>query len=281
MKECPYCGKEYPDDAAVCTVDQTPLAARGSEKDSPANSQPDNMRMIAWKKWVIFVVVAASLAYFIFPFAYGFCNLSQGYLMLLAPVMMLGWPVASIVVAVRMRNSSVIKRITVGFMTFFALFASFFLFPAGAKTWALGFSSNFRLTKHPAQIQQWAIGVLDHYESGKLATTTNVEYWAAGLDKIEQSEIPARMQELWRDKPSIGIATITDNGWLIQSTGTNAESLRALTGGVAMPLKLTHCVAFSWYLTGVLVGRPDFQSKWNPWYLHEIRPGIYVFCGMK
>ena len=25
MKTCPYCGKEFPDDAAVCAIDQTPL----------------------------------------------------------------------------------------------------------------------------------------------------------------------------------------------------------------------------------------------------------------
>jgi hypothetical protein len=281
MKTCPYCGKEYPETTTICAVDRTPLVAGVSEKGGPANSQPNDTGTTAGIKWIVFVVVAACLAYFVFPFTLGFCNLTQGYLMLLAPLVLLGWPVASIVVAVCMRNASVIKRISVGFVTFLTLFASFFIFPAGAKTWTLGFATHFRLTKRPAQIQQWANGVLDRYENGTLLTTTNIEYWAAGRDKIEQSEIPPQIQELWLNKPSIGIATITDNGWLIQSTQTNAESLRALTGGVATPLKLTHCVAFSWYLTGVLVGRPDFQSKWNPWYLYEIKPGIYVFCGQK
>ena len=27
-------------------------------------------------------------------------------------------------------------------------------------------------------------------------------------------------------------------------------------------------------------GRTNFQSKWNPWYLHEIMPGIYAASGM-
>jgi hypothetical protein len=27
MKKCPYCGKEYPDDAVVCELDQNPLAS--------------------------------------------------------------------------------------------------------------------------------------------------------------------------------------------------------------------------------------------------------------
>lgn len=25
MKECPYCGKKYPDDATICVIDETPL----------------------------------------------------------------------------------------------------------------------------------------------------------------------------------------------------------------------------------------------------------------
>ena len=25
MKKCPYCGKEYPDDATICAVNQQPL----------------------------------------------------------------------------------------------------------------------------------------------------------------------------------------------------------------------------------------------------------------
>lgn len=237
--------------------------------------------MTAKTKWIVFVVVAPCLAYFIFPFTCGFYNLSQGYLMFLAPIVLLGWPIAGIVVAVRLRHVPMVTRIVVGVMTSLILIGSFFLFPAGAVTWTRGFAINFRLTKHPAQIQQWATGVLDRYENGKLATTTNVEYWAMGKDKLEDAEIPPDMWKLWRDKPSIGIATITDNGWMIQSTDTNPASLRALTGGVPMPLKLSHCVAFSWYLTGVLVGRADFRSQWNPWYLHEIMPGVYVYCGMK
>jgi hypothetical protein len=281
MKTCPYCGKEYTDDIVVCPLDQSPLATGISEKDRPVSSQPGDKGIAAWKKYIIFIVVATSLAYFIFPFAYGFCNLSQGYLMLLAPVMLLGWPVAGIVVGTRMRNVSSITRFSVALMTILALFALFFLFPAGAKTWTLGFSANFRLTKNPAQIQQWANGVLDRYENGGLVTTTNIEYWVTGRDKLADAEIPPAIRKLWWNKPSIGIATITENGWIIQSTQTNSSSLAALTGGIPTPLKLYHCVAFSWYETGILVGRPDFHSKWNPWYLHEIMPGIYAFCGQK
>jgi hypothetical protein len=281
MKTCPYWGKEYPDDAVVCPLDQNPLATGVSEKNSSASPQPGSTGKSARKKWIIFIVAAVPATYFIFPFACGFFNLSQGFLMLLAPVLLLGPLAAGIMVAVLIRDVSVIVKIAIGVGTWVALVASFFLFPPGAVSWTHGLATNYRLTKHPAQIQQWAIRVLDQYEKGTLATTTNIEYWATGRDKLEEAEIPPAIRTMWWDKPSIGIATITDNGWIIQSTQTNPASLAALTGGVPTPLKLSHCVAFSWYDTGILVGRPDFRSKWNPWCLHELMPGIYVFCGRK
>ena len=201
--------------------------------------------------------------------------------MFLAPIVLLGWPILAITVAVRLRNVNLVTRIAVGVMTCIILIASFFIFPAGAVTWSLGFAANFRLTKHPAQIQQWAIQVLDRYDAGKLSLTTNVEYWAVGKAKLKDSEIPSQIKDLWWKRPSIGVATITDNGWFTESMPTNIAIMPQLTGGQPTPLHLSHCVAFSWYETGFLVGRQDFKSKWNPWYLHEITPGVYVFCGMK
>jgi hypothetical protein len=279
MKTCPHCGKEYPDDVVLCPIDQTPLEAESANrKNSTAMTKGTASRT----RWIFSLALMAFVAYFIFPFTVGFYNLNEGYFLLLITVMFLGWPIVGIIVAVRMHGASILKRLSAGFLTFVALFAGAMLLPAtGISPWALGFSLNFRLTKHPAQVQQWAVTAINRYEGGKLATTTNVEYWAAGGDKIEPSEIPDWVQNLWKDKPSIGIATITENGWDTSSAGTNVESLRNLTGGVIRPLKLTHCVAFSWYQTGVLVGPKDFKSAWNPGSLHEISPGIYLYAGGK
>ena len=41
MKKCSYCGAEYPDDAAVCLIDQTPLEIPG-EPPPPPSKRTEN-----------------------------------------------------------------------------------------------------------------------------------------------------------------------------------------------------------------------------------------------
>src|SRR5208283_967032 len=43
MKTCSYCGKEYPDDADVCTIDQSPLVLSTPKPlTDPSGSPPKN-----------------------------------------------------------------------------------------------------------------------------------------------------------------------------------------------------------------------------------------------
>jgi hypothetical protein len=224
-----------------------------------------------------FILVAAAslvpLSYFLFPFLCGFWNLSQGCLMLLAPLLLFGPLAAAIAVGILVPGISKASRFSVGFTVWIVTVALFFVSPAGAKSWTLGFATNFWLTKHPRQVQAWAVGILDRYEAGQLTTTTNAPYWAVGRVKLDSSEVPAHIGTLWHTKPSIGIVTMTSEGWVADPS---SDSVPGTTVG-----KPSHCVAFSWYLTGILVGRSDFRSTWNPWYLHEIAPGVYAYCGMK
>jgi hypothetical protein len=198
--------------------------------------------------------------------------------MLLAPVVLFGPIAAAFVVAIRLRGVNKLSRVGIGVLIWVATIALFFVFPAGAKAWTLGFAANFRLTKHPEQIQEWAVGLLDRYEAGQATTSTNAPYWAAGREKLDDAEIPSHIGRLWRDKPAIGIVTMTSDGWITNSSQIISFNGGGATGALA---KRTHCVAFSWYLTGILVGRPDFRSTWNPWYIHEIIPGVYAYSGMK
>lgn len=231
------------------------------------------MPFLPRKVLLLIIASVTPLSYFLFPFLCGFFNFSKGYLMLLAPVLLVGSVVTGISVATLATSLNKVSRISLGVVAWFVSIAVFFAFPAGAKTWTIGFSSNLRLTKNPKQLQEWAVSILDRYEAGQLSTTTNAPYWAVGKEKLNASEVPPHIATLWRDKPSIGLAAVTPDGWITPPSDPRAAGKSAQ--------KESRCVAFSWYLTGVLVGRPGFHSTWNPWYIREITPGVYVYCGMK
>ena len=212
-----------------------------------------------------------------YPFACGFFNLSQVYLMVLAPAMLFGPPLATAAAAPFLRIGPAWRHVALCLALYVLVIAGFFLAPPGAAGWTIGFAANLKMTKHPDQIQKWATGVLARYESGTLATIPKAEYWAIGKERLAEAEVPARIRNLWWKKPSTGIATMTDEGRLLDPARTNTTSLTA-TG---TPSTRGHCVAFSWCLTGVLVGPPDFRPTWNPWYIRRIIPGVYAYCGMK
>jgi hypothetical protein len=212
------------------------------------------------------------LSFFLFPFLCGFFNLSLASLMLLGPILLVGPIITAIAVVAMTAPPSKGSRVGVGVVAWFVTVALFFVFPAGAITWTLGFSTSFQLTKHPTQVQQWAVSVLKRYEEGQLNTSTNTRahYWAVGKEELDASEVPAHINELWCDKPSIGIAEVTPEGHISSPTHDQPGEK-----------KQNRCVAFSWYFAGILVGPPDFRCTWNPWYIREISPGVYAYCCMK
>jgi hypothetical protein len=214
---------------------------------------------------------------FLYPYACGFLNLSQGYIMFLLPMMLFGPPLVTGIVASFLKAGSWQRHLGICVGLYVAVVAVFFAGPAGAVKWTIGFAYNLRLTKNPVRIQQWATEVLARYDSGKLATKPKAEYWATGKGPLAEKEIPELIRKLWWDKPSIGIATMSANGWVINPNETNISAVIS----ESEPTNRVHCVAFSWYLTGVLVGPPDFKPTWNPWYSRQIIPGVYAFSGMK
>ena len=51
MKTCPYCGKEYPDDVAVCEIDRNPLV---SAKPKPVlTSDDEHLRLLSIFHYVV------------------------------------------------------------------------------------------------------------------------------------------------------------------------------------------------------------------------------------
>lgn len=57
MKQCPYCGAEYPDDAAICATDETPLEKPQSQKE-PATSSIERL----WTPYLILCSISAGLS---------------------------------------------------------------------------------------------------------------------------------------------------------------------------------------------------------------------------
>ena len=229
------------------------------------------------KKLSVVLVFLVPVCFFLYPFACGFLNLSQGYLMFLFPMMLFGPPLVTGIVAGLLKGGSWQRHLGICVGLYAAVMMVLFAGPAGAVSWTIGFGYNLRLTKDPVRIQRWATEVLARYDSGKLATKPKVPYWATGAEPLAENEIPEHIRKLWRDKPSIGIATMSANGWLINPNDTNTSALIS----ESEPTNRVHCVAFSWYLTGVLVGPPDFKPTWNPWYSRRIIPGVYAFSGTR
>lgn len=221
------------------------------------------MKHRGWISLILAVLGAAP------GFYLGLLDLSQGYLLLALPAFFLAPLFGGYAMYNLLRGYSEKIRSTMIVLAIMAPFAVFALCP-GAAQWTVGFGVNFLLTKQPAAMQTWAIATLDAYRQGKIAVDTNAEYWAAGTEKLPESEIPERFRVMWRETPSIGIATMDQNGWLI-------DPKQPLTGTTTT----TNCIAISWYITGILLGNTDFTPTWNPWFMHRIGPGMYAFSGMK
>jgi hypothetical protein len=52
MKTCPYCGKEYPDDAVVCAIDQTPLSPARSPLPKMTQDE-EHLRLLSIFHYVV------------------------------------------------------------------------------------------------------------------------------------------------------------------------------------------------------------------------------------
>jgi len=66
MKICPYCGKENPDDATVCSVDQTRLGPDVPEEPQRAPSRPKTVIDLAARPFTVILAVQLLAAETIF-----------------------------------------------------------------------------------------------------------------------------------------------------------------------------------------------------------------------
>jgi hypothetical protein len=69
MKTCPYCGKEYPDDADVCAIDRSPL---GTAKPKPVMTQDEeHLRLLSTFHYVVSGLAALFALFPIFHLVIG------------------------------------------------------------------------------------------------------------------------------------------------------------------------------------------------------------------
>jgi len=155
-------------------------------------------------------------------------------------------------------GSGVVACVLAGWLAIFAL-------PPGAIIYTHGFESAVRNGAGIEKLQGWAQGALDRYHEGKLRLGGKSAYWSPGDRLIADSEVPEMLTS--------GIFKQTglpNFGPEISICSLNGE----FTGG-------GECIAVSWYLHGLLLGRTDFRTTWNPWYQNELAPGVYSYHGMK
>ncbi len=124
------------------------------------------------------------------------------------------------------------------------------------------FAEDVREKPEWALLQDWSVATLERCRVGRLATNSDAANWSPGTVTLAASEIP---------------------GWLSNEVqeGVSPE-VSVIVGESGKPKH----VAIRWgYYTGLLVGpanyylaKEDFQE---PWYLVEIKQGVYAYGGYK
>lgn len=77
MKRCTYCGKEYPDEATACSLDQHPLACCAPGPEEAGQTEPD-------ETWPVQIVVPVVLWLIVYSLLAVLCSLETGYVFSLA-----------------------------------------------------------------------------------------------------------------------------------------------------------------------------------------------------
>lgn len=225
------------------------------------------------KRLLICIIITITPWYLVVPFACGFCGCSQTYGWI--PLCLAGPPVAGVIAAFTV-NTSALKTIAVGFGVAIGatvvLFASLWAFAGIDGVYTFGIGANFKLTKHPDRIQQWATQAIEQYEDGHLAVTTNM---LSGEDcilrsRLEDSDVPSQIRGSWADKPCIGMVMVTDNGSISDSIEATNATLHFVTWGNRVPVRITYCVDISWGDHG----RPGWTNQ-LPVKVEPLAIGVY------
>jgi hypothetical protein len=227
--------------------------------------------------WLILALAFVLIGRYVIDFIGGYFSLNEGGVFLTVLLFLLCMPVIAGVGIGWLWGGRYSSRITVGVVAFLAPWLGFFVTPPGAKTQAHGFQAALRTRSNLDQLQSWVSDALAKYEKGELKLDSEAPKTFPGRERIADSEIPTYLKRGVFSKfgqyPTIAIchpdefvsSIHTQSTWGVSSESTTKSD------------RPFPCVSISWYLHGVLVGRPDFRTRWSPWYIKQIQPGIYVY----
>jgi hypothetical protein len=96
------------------------------------------------------------------------------------------------------------------------------------------------------------VQTLARYKSGQLATTGKGTFAGPFSARLDPKEVPSWLRGAWwGDPPEVSIVLNESNQ--------------------------PECIRVGWYLCGLWVGPTNFVNPWEPWYVVQVKPGIYAY----
>jgi hypothetical protein len=86
-----------------------------------------------------------------------------------------------------------------------------------------------------------------------------------GVRRLDSSEIPEWLSKAWEKEPEVLVSFRISDADLLSGNDTNQVEY----------------LNIHWYLSGILVGDTNYVTESAPWYLVEVKPGIYVYFAEK
>jgi hypothetical protein len=125
-----------------------------------------------------------------------------------------------------------------------------------AQLWADDLADDVRTKKQLAPLQDWSVQTLDRYSAGQLATTGKTRFAGPFSARLDPKEVPSWLGGAWSgEHPEVSIALTESN----------------------QPV----CIHVGWYLCGLLIGPTNFVTTVRPWYIVQVKPGIYAYSNEK
>lgn len=209
--------------------------------------------------YVLLVLLLVPVIRYILDFLVGYSALDEGYAVLSSLFGVLGVPLIAGVAASRLWGPLPGRsNLVVWLVVAMGVVLAFFCVPPGAICYSHGFQAALRTRVNLSQLQEWTTGAISKYEKNELALASDAPHLPATWKKVGDSELPSFLK-----------------------TGVFEKKRSYPVVVVCAPENERPFIYVTWYLHGLLVGPADFRRKPSHWYESELKPGIYVFQGMK